>query len=202
MNSYALVYRRSKKSSALVAIFFSVLIFTAFLIQIFEFPLIAFALFFISIYVALRIPLVFLAKNVKKVEIEKVAEVEMKFREVFKALLLCSRTYLLSVLSLSLLSIFFLVQSSIYFILILNLLLLFCLLPASANTRIVICKEGIVDGRSILNEWEDFSEVELKGKWIVLKRRFNFPIVLTADKWREFEIKFSPSPRLDTSAFR
>jgi len=121
--------------------------------------------------------LIVLARSVEKVEVEKIAEVEMSLKEVFKALLSASKSYLLFFLALLSLTILVLVLNPLYSTLPLNLLLITCVVPITGNTREFICKEGVVDGRFVLNRWEDFVEIEEKGEWVILKRRFDFPIV-------------------------
>lgn len=200
--TYALVYRYSKKSIYTLALLLAALVFTALLIQIFD-SIVAVAVFLIFIYIAFRLPLIVLAKSVEKVEVEKIAEVEMSLKVVFKALLSASKSYLLFFLALLSLTILVLILNPLYSTLPLNLLLITCILPITGNTRVIVCKEGVVDGRLVLNRWEDFAGIEEKDEWVILKRRFDFPIVLPEDTWAKLkmiEVKSSLSRRANISA--
>ncbi|WP_290902555.1 hypothetical protein [Ferroglobus sp.] len=200
--TYALVYRYSKKSIYTLALLLAAFVFTALLIQIFD-SIVAVAVFLIFIYIAFRLPLIVLAKSVEKVEVEKIAEVEMSLKEVFKALLSSSKSYLLFFLALLFLTLLVLVLKPLYTTLPLNLLLITFVVPITGNTRVIVCKEGVVDGRLVLNRWEDFAGIEEKDEWVILKRRFDFPIVLPEDTWvklKMVEVKSSPSRRANISA--
>ena len=200
--TYALVYRHSKKSIYTLALLLAALVFTALLIQIFN-SIVAVVVFLIFIYMAFRLPLIALAKSVEKVEVEKLAEVEMSLKEVFKALLSSSKSYLLFFLALLFLTLLVLILNPLYSTLPLNLLLIMFVVPITGNTRVIVCKEGVVDGRLVLNRWEDFAGIEEKDEWVILKRRFDFPIVLPEDTWAKLkmvEVKSSPSRRANISA--
>ncbi len=200
--TYALVYRHSKKSIYTLALLLAALVFTALLIQIFN-SIVAVAVFLIFIYMAFRLPLIALAKSVEKVEVEKIAEVEISLKEVFKALLSSSKSYLLFFLALLFLTLLVLILNPLYSTLPLNLLLIMFVVPITGNTRVIVCKEGVVDGRLVLNRWEDFAGIEEKDEWVILKRRFDFPIVLPEDTWAKLkmvEVKSSPSRRANISA--
>ena len=118
--------------------------------------------------------MIVLARSVEKVEVEKIAEVEMSLKEVFKALLSASKSYLLFFLALLSLTILVLVLNPLYSTLPLNLLLITCVVPITGNTRVIVCKEGVVDGRLVLNRWEDFVGIEEKGEWVILKEEVRF----------------------------
>ena len=96
-----------------------------------------------------------------------------------------------------------LVLKLLYTTLPLNLLLITFVVPITGNMRVIVCKEGVVDGRLVLNRWEDFAGIEEKDEWVILKKRFDFPIVLPEDTWAKLkmvEVKSSPSRRANISA--
>jgi len=129
-------------------------------------------------YLALRVPLLVLAKNMRKVEVENIVEVKASTYECLKALLRYSKLFLASFVFLLSLTFAVLLVKPAYAIFPLNLFLVLIVSSASESSKIVVCREGVVDGRGVLNPWEDLKGCEVKDSWILVKKRLGLPIVI------------------------
>ncbi len=157
------------------------LIFVAVLIFFLRSSTLVAVLLILTFYLALRIPLIVLAKNVKVVEVEGIVEVKTGSYECLKALLRYSKLFLTTFVLLLLLTFVALLLNPFYAIFPLNFFLVTIASSSAESSRIVVCREGIVDGRGVLNLWEDLRGCEVRGSWILVKKRLGFPIVIPKD---------------------
>ncbi len=83
---HAVTHRNSKRNSLVLVLFLILLIVTGVLMEVINPPIIFIGIFLILIYAALRLPLALFARDVQKVEVEVLEEVEVgrwnEFKEV------------------------------------------------------------------------------------------------------------------------
>ncbi|AKG90928.1 ABC transporter [Geoglobus ahangari] len=178
----AVVYRDKRKSTITFAIFL-VGVFLASLAMVYaglsEAAILA---FFVVIYLALRVPLFVFAKSAESVEVDVIEEVETSPSAVFRAMIGNSKAFIICFSSLVAALILFVAIIPQYTFFPLNMLLILLVVSVFRNTRLKVCRQGIVDGGSALIPWSEFSGVRNVGGLIILERRFAFPVVLPERK--------------------
>ncbi|NOY11749.1 MAG: hypothetical protein GXO67_06675 [Archaeoglobi archaeon] len=107
-----------------------------------------------------------------------IEEVETSPSAVFRAMIGNSKAFAICFASLVAALILFIAIIPQYTFFPLNMLLILLVVSVFRNTRLKVCKQGIVDGGSALIPWSEFSGVRNVGGLIILERRFAFPVIL------------------------
>lgn len=174
----AVIYRNRKQIITAYTIFLLGAVLFSLIAGLGELSEVVIVAFFIVIYLALRVPLAVFARSAESVEVDVIVEVEVRPVEVFRAMILYSRAFLIAFTSLIVVFMLAITARPQYAILPLNMLILLVLLTVFRNTRLRICKQGVVDSGGTLFPWGEFFRMRVAGGLVIFEKKLGFPVVL------------------------